>query len=184
MTLCFSIIKNVFIITFIFFTILFCVALLIRFPSFVFENLYDLHWMEVNIVISCILQSLKYAVANWMAAGPIKSFLFVKCFIMEIRIFLEYMYEVILLSLKIVIWWTSSFFSKSSNIKSIQWVPHGVKNNHFSLSHQQFHPCLIICRIISDYLHYSFPSNPLHNRIQHLKYLISSLGYIIGIYRW
>jgi hypothetical protein len=33
-------------------------------------------------------------------------------------------------------------------------------------------------------LHYSFPSNPLHNRIQHLKYLISGLGYIIGIYRF
>jgi hypothetical protein len=44
--------------------------------------------------------------------------------------------------------------------------------------------CLIICSIVSDYLHHIFLSNPLHNSIQHLKYFISSLGYIRGIYGW
>jgi hypothetical protein len=63
--------------------------------------------MKVNIIINCILQSLKhprvkYAVANLVAAGLIKSFLFVKCLSMEMRIVLEYMYEVILLPLAIV----------------------------------------------------------------------------------
>ena len=81
--------------------------------------------MEVNIVINGILQSLKhprvkYAVENLVAVGLIKSFPFVKCLSMEMRIVLEYMYEVILLILAIVTRWTSSFFLKSSNIKSIQ----------------------------------------------------------------
>ena len=97
---------------------------------FIFENLLDLYWEEVNNVINWILQSfkhprVKYTVANWMLVGLIKYFSFIKCLSMEIRIVLEYMYVVILFPLAIVTWCTSSFFWKSSKIKSIQWAVHG-----------------------------------------------------------
>jgi Gpi18-like mannosyltransferase len=66
----------------------------IRFPYSIIANLHELHCLEVNIVISCILWSfkhprVKYTIANWVATCLIKSFSFIKCLSMEIRMVLE-----------------------------------------------------------------------------------------------
>jgi hypothetical protein len=62
----------------------------IRFPSSILANLHELHYLEVNIVISCILWSfkhprVKYAVTNWVAAYLIKSLPFIKCLSIKIK---------------------------------------------------------------------------------------------------
>jgi len=66
----------------------------IRFPSSILANLHELHCLEVNIVISCILWSfkhprVKYAVSNRVAAGLIKSLPFIKCLSMKIIMVLK-----------------------------------------------------------------------------------------------
>jgi len=64
------------------------------------DNLAGKHYNQL-IVLNIQELSMQY-VANLVAAGLIKSFPFVKCLSMEMRIVLEYMYEVILLPLAIV----------------------------------------------------------------------------------